>query len=112
MKKSDVLTFTISAREALRVYTIMGKANGDCSLCFFNSLRTILDPEGSIYREVIRKSPHILSNDYLRIQYELESIVFEGKSESQKQLDNVMVKLAELQKEAEQLQETIKKEKK
>lgn len=34
------------------------------------------------------------------------------KSESQKQLDNVMAKLAELQKEAEQLQETIKKEKK
>lgn len=36
----------------------------------------------------------------------------EDKSESQKQLDNVMEKLVELQKEAEQLQETIKKEKK
>lgn len=36
----------------------------------------------------------------------------EEKSESQKQLDTVMEKLAELQKEAEQLQETIKKEKK
>lgn len=36
---------------------------------------------------------------------------FEEKSESQKQLDTVMEKLAELQKEAEQLQETIKKEK-
>lgn len=36
----------------------------------------------------------------------------EEKSESQKQLDAVMAKLAELQKEAEQLQETIKKEKK
>ena len=35
----------------------------------------------------------------------------EEKSESQKQLDNVIAKLAELQKEAEQLQETIKKEK-
>lgn len=35
----------------------------------------------------------------------------EEKSESQKQLDSVMAKLAELQKEAEQLQETIKKEK-
>lgn len=37
---------------------------------------------------------------------------FKQKSESQKQLDNVMAKLVELQKEAEQLQETIKKEKK
>lgn len=36
----------------------------------------------------------------------------ETKSESEKQLDTVMAKLAELQKEAEQLQETIKKEKK
>lgn len=36
----------------------------------------------------------------------------EDKSESQKQLDTIMEKLAELQKEAEQLQETIKKEKK
>lgn len=37
---------------------------------------------------------------------------FKQKSESEKQLDSVMEKLAELQKEAEQLQETIKKEKK
>jgi hypothetical protein len=36
----------------------------------------------------------------------------ELKSGYEKQLDNVMAKLAELQKEAEQLQETIKKEKK
>ena len=36
----------------------------------------------------------------------------EDKTESEKQLDAVMQKLAELQKEAEQLQETIKKEKK
>lgn len=36
----------------------------------------------------------------------------ENKTASEKQLDNVMAKLAELQKEAEQLQETIKKEKK
>lgn len=36
----------------------------------------------------------------------------ETKSESEKQLDVVMAKLTELQKEAEQLQETIKKEKK
>lgn len=36
----------------------------------------------------------------------------EDKSESEKQLDLVLEKLAELQKEAEQLQETIKKEKK
>lgn len=37
---------------------------------------------------------------------------FKQKTESQKQLDAVMEKLAELQKEAEQLEETIKKEKK
>lgn len=37
---------------------------------------------------------------------------FKHKSESEKQLDTVMAKLAELQKEAEQLQETIKMEKK
>lgn len=37
---------------------------------------------------------------------------FKQKTESEKQLDLVLEKLAELQKEAEQLQETIKKEKK
>lgn len=112
MKKSDLLTFSISAKEALRVYTVMGKTNGDVDLDFFNVLRIIFDPNGDLYSTIIRKSPHITSNDYYKVQHQLESLVFEGKSESQKQLDNVMNKLAELQKEAEQLQETIKKEKK
>lgn len=112
MKKSDLLTFNITAKEALRVYAVMGKTNGDVDINFFRTLQLIFDPNGDIYSTVIRKSSHIVSNNYYMIQDQLEALVFESKTESEKQLDAVMTKLAELQKEAEQLQETIKKEKK
>lgn len=111
MKKSDLLNFTITAREALRVYTILHKTNGDVSTDFYKTLKGMLDQENKI-ASFIGNTASVSRNDYISIQLKLENLAFQDKSESEKQLDNMMEKLAELQKEAEQLQETIKKEKK
>lgn len=80
---------------------------------------TNVDCEGDFYDKVLylpKGSSESCERFEIKLQYhtfvEVVGVEYEEvESESQKQLDNVMTKLAELQKEAEQLQETIKKEK-
>ena len=111
MKKSDMLTFTISAREALRVYTIISRTNGDCSTDLYKELKALLDPKQEIYNKYIEEFPGIGHINYYGIQYTLEAEVFKEKSKAEQQLETVMDRLAELQHQAEQLQQIIKKEK-
>jgi hypothetical protein len=102
----------VSAREALRLYAVISKTNGDVTTDLYKELKALLDPKQEIYNKYIEKFSGISNINYYGIQYILEAEVFKEKSKAEEQLDNVMAKLAELQKEAEQLQETIKKEKK
>ncbi len=111
MKKSDMLTFTISAREALRVYTIISRTNGDCTTDFYKELKSILDPKQEVYNKFIEGCSEISGNNYYGIQYMLEAEVFKDKSKAEQKLETVMDRLAELLHQAEQLQEIIKKEK-
>lgn len=112
MKKEDIVSFSISAREALRLYAVISKTNGDVTTDLYKELKALLDPKQEIYNKYIEEFSGISNINYYGIQYTLEAEVFKEKSKAEEQLDNVMSKLAELQKEAEQLQETIKKEKK
>lgn len=81
---------------------------------------TNIDAYGKIEKHVMWVSDRHLKDCHkhipqIKIDFEtvVKSVEYpEYKSESEKQLDAVREKLAELQKEAEQLQETIKKEKK
>ena len=90
------------------------KGGGFCHVSSFNDNfgYDYADPNGGWYLVAIWEG-YTCNAQVLNFQ-ETGKLLWkkEVKSESQKQLDNVMEKLAELQKEAEQLQETIKKEKK
>lgn len=91
----------------LTYYSYMvGLTNTDCYGDIYNKVMYL--PKGSddsTTRYEI-KMTYQTTTEIVNVEYA------EIESESEKQLYNVMAKLAELQKEAEQLQETIKKEKK
>lgn len=111
MKKEDIVTFSISAREALRLYAVISKTNGDVTTDLYKELKALLDPKQEIYNKYIEEFSGISNINYYEIQYTLEAEVFKEKSKAEQQLETVMDRLAELQHQAEQLQETIKKEK-
>lgn len=112
MKKEDIVTFSVSAREALRLYAVISKTNGDVTTDLYKELKALLDPKQEIYNKYIEEFSGISNINYCGIQYTLEAEVFKEKSKAEQQLEIVMDRLAELQDQAEQLQETIKKEKK
>jgi len=111
MKKEDIVSFAISAREALRLYAVISKTNGDVTTDLYKELKALLDPKQEIYNKYIEEFSGIGHINYYGIQYTLEAEVFKEKSKAEQQLETVMDRLAELQHQAEQLQETIKKEK-
>lgn len=112
MKKEDIVSFAISAREALRLYAVISKTNGDVTTDLYKELKALLDPKQEIYNKYIEEFSGITNINYYGIQYTLEAEVFKEKSKAEQQLEIVMDRLAELLHQAEQLQETIKKEKK
>lgn len=111
MKKSDMLTFTISAREALRVYTIISRTNGDCSTDLYKELKALLDPKQEIYNKYIEEFPGIGHINYYGIQYTLEAEVFKEKSDSEKQLDEISKEMENLKNKLETLREVIENKK-
>lgn len=111
MKKEDIVSFSISAREALRLYAVISKTNGDVTTDLYKELKALLDPKQEIYNKYIEEFSGISNINYYEIQYTLEAEVFKEKSKAEQQLETVMDRLAELQHQAEQLQQIIKKEK-
>lgn len=85
---------------------IAGLTNVDCEGDFYNKVLYLSKGSSESCKRFEIKLQYHTFVEVVGVEYE------EVKSESEKQLDAVMHKLAELQKEAEQLQETIKKEKK
>lgn len=84
---------------------MVGLTNTDCYGDVHNKVMYLAKGSDDSATRYEIKMTYQTTTEIVNVQYT------EVKSESQKQLDNVMDKLAELQKEAEQLQETIKKEK-
>lgn len=111
MKKEDIVSFSISTREALRLYAVISKTNGDVTTDLYKELKALLDPKQEIYNKYIEEFSGISNINYYGIQYTLEAEVFKEKSKAEQQLETVLDRLAELQHQAEQLQEIIKKEK-
>lgn len=110
MKKEDIIEISMEAREALRVYALLCKANGGSRLGLFRELKAMFDPDFRLYKLNIDSSlPYV---DYNLIRRELEAAVFNKKTESELQLEQVMSKLSELQLEAQRLQEIVAKESK
>lgn len=85
---------------------MIGLTNTDCYGDVHNKVMYLAKGSDDSANRFEIKMTYQTTTEIVNVEYT------EIKSESEKQLDNVMAKLAELQKEAEQLQETIKKEKK
>ncbi len=112
MKKEDIINVSMNAREALRVYVLLCKANGAGNLDLYRKLKGIFDCDSALYLKHIARSPWLRDINYHGMQQELETEVFNNKTESELQLEQVMSKLSELQNEAQRLQEIVAKENK
>lgn len=106
MKREDKVNIEITLQEAAWLYALTSQSNGVHTLNLFKTFMMLVDPEGKAYDKHIRDNLKLVN--YIHVQKEFESAIFDRKTPEQLQLAEVMSKISDLQAEAAKLQELIK----
>lgn len=92
----DTATITITGRDAVRLLTLEGKANGHCDLVLYRTLKSLLT-------EGFTDNNQLDSINYLKIQESQEAKAFPQASKKDLMLEELQSKMDALQCEIDKI---------
>lgn len=108
MKIDDKVCVAMTGRQMAKAYAVLGRSNGSGQAEIWSELKSYLDPKQEKYNLFIDCMHKLDTLNYNSYEDKwLELLFSDGKSEEQKQLDELMLKIEQLNKEANKLKEMI-----
>ena len=108
MKIDDKIYIEMNGRQMAKAYAVLGRSNGSHQAEIWSELKGYLDPKQEKYNLFIDPMHKLDTLNYNSYENKwLELLFGDGKSKEQKQLEEVMSKIEQLNQEASKLKEMI-----